>query len=91
MTNRYYKNSFKHQVQKKDSRKPSHGSSAADIDLQKVLGNREFGNLLMGNVQAKMTVGSPNDIYEQEADRVSEKVVNMTDAQVQSKEVDTPQ
>ncbi|MCP4137644.1 MAG: DUF4157 domain-containing protein [bacterium] len=38
-----------------------------------------------------MTVGSPNDIYEQEADRVSEKVVNMTDAQVQSKEVDTPQ
>ncbi|MCP4131793.1 MAG: DUF4157 domain-containing protein [bacterium] len=45
----------------------------------------------MSNIQAKLTVGSPNDVYEKEADAVAEKVVNMTDAQVQSKEVETPE
>ncbi|MCP4131258.1 MAG: DUF4157 domain-containing protein [bacterium] len=39
-------------------------------------------------VQTKMTVGSPNDRFEQEADRVAETVVNMSDADVQ-RETDT--
>jgi hypothetical protein len=35
------------------------------------------------NVQAKLTVGPPGDIYEQEADRVSENVVRMPEPQLQ--------
>lgn len=33
-------------------------------------------------IQAKLTVGSPNDKYEQEADRVSNHVMRMSDAEV---------
>ncbi len=40
---------------------------------------------LFGPIQAKMKVGGSNDAYEQEADRVAEKVVTMTDAAVQMK------
>ncbi|MCP4134167.1 MAG: DUF4157 domain-containing protein [bacterium] len=36
-------------------------------------------------LQTKLTVGSSNDIYEQEADRVAEQVVNMPDADVRKK------
>ncbi len=32
-------------------------------------------------VQAKLTVGAPNDVYEQEADRVAEQVMSMPAAQ----------
>jgi hypothetical protein len=34
----------------------------------------------MAGVQAKLTVGAPNDKYEQEADRVAEQVMGMPDA-----------
>lgn len=37
-----------------------------------------------GAVQAKLTVGAPNDQYEQEADRVAEQVVSTPDSAVQS-------
>jgi len=35
------------------------------------------------NVQAKLTVGSPGDIYKQEADRVSEQVMRIPEPQLQ--------
>ncbi|MCP4132603.1 MAG: DUF4157 domain-containing protein [bacterium] len=36
-------------------------------------------------VQTKLTVGSPDDVYEQEADRVAESVISMSDADIQTK------
>jgi hypothetical protein len=37
------------------------------------------GNRFFQPLQAKLTVGAPNDIYEQEADAVAEKVMRMAD------------
>ncbi|MCP4135412.1 MAG: DUF4157 domain-containing protein [bacterium] len=71
--------------------KASKSAGAGSPSLQSIVGNQEYGKMLMSNIQAKLTVGSPNDVYEKEADAVAEKVVNMTDAQVQSKEVETPE
>jgi hypothetical protein len=49
-----------------------------DLPFQRALGNRAYGEL-----QAKLKVGSPNDRYEQEAERVSEQVMSMPDLDVQ--------
>lgn len=35
-------------------------------------------------LQAKLTVGAPNDIYEQEADRVADAVMRMPEPQIQA-------
>jgi peptidoglycan hydrolase-like protein with peptidoglycan-binding domain len=37
-------------------------------------------------IQPKLTIGAPNDQYEQEADRVSERVMRMPDAEPEEKE-----
>src|SRR5690242_18525093 len=42
-----------------------------------------------GNVQAKLTVNTPGDIYEQEADRIAEKVMRMARPQLQRACADT--
>ncbi|MGB8697791.1 MAG: DUF4157 domain-containing protein [Thermosynechococcaceae cyanobacterium] len=41
------------------------------LHLQRQMGNQAVGRL----IQAKLTVGEPNDVYEQEADRVAAEVV----------------
>jgi Domain of unknown function (DUF4157) len=41
------------------------------LHLQQQVGNQAVGRL----IQAKLTVGEPNDVYEQEADRVAAEVV----------------
>lgn len=51
-------------------------------------GNPSWWSRLQSNssvppIQAKLTVGAPNDVYEQEADRVADQVVSMPDAAVQ--------
>jgi len=46
--------------------------------LQRTLGNREVRRLLRsGKIQASLKIGQPNDKYEQEADRVANKVMTM--------------
>ena len=35
-------------------------------------------------LQAKLTIGAPNDVYEQEADRVADQVMAMPAPQVQA-------
>lgn len=45
------------------------------LKLQRQIGNRAVA----GQIQAKMTVGKPNDTYEQEADRVANTVMRMSD------------
>ncbi|NJD51970.1 MAG: DUF4157 domain-containing protein [Candidatus Methanoperedens sp.] len=52
--------------------------------LQRTIGNQAVGGLIRSGVlQAKLNVGQPGDIYEQEADRVAERVMRMPHMQVQ--------
>ncbi|MBE9069219.1 hypothetical protein IQ260_21475 [Leptolyngbya cf. ectocarpi LEGE 11479] len=39
------------------------------------------------NVQAKLTVSSPGDIYEQEADRISKQMMHMPEPQPQGRRI----
>ena len=50
---------------------PSLASNLSVQVLQRTLGNRAVGRLL----QPKLTIGQPNDKYEQEADRVADQVM----------------
>lgn len=48
---------------------------------------RQIGQILRNNtVQAKLTIGQPNDKYEQEADRVADEVMSMPDPKLQRQE-----
>jgi len=66
---------------------PQHHSPRELHQLQKTIGNQALQRLLAegavnlnGNMlQAKMTVGAPDDQYEQEADAVAEQVMTMPD------------
>jgi len=56
------------------------GSSSMQAGVLRHL-QRSYGNSYVGNViQAKLAVNQPGDIYEQEADRVAEQVVQMKEA-----------
>ena len=49
------------------------------LALQKTIGNRALQRMLASqSVQAKLSVGPANDVYEQEADRVASQVVRST-------------
>lgn len=53
--------------------------------LQRTIGNQAVQRLMKsGALQAKLRIGAPGDIYEQEADRVAEQVMRMPDIQPQS-------
>src|SRR5450759_5985845 len=60
--------------------------------LQRTIGNQAVGRLLKsGAFQAKLRLGQPGDIYEQEADRVAEQVIRMPEPQVSNEiEVSNP-
>ena len=63
------------------------GRSAAErapalLALQQTHGNRYVQRVVAG-IQAKLVVGQPGDIYEQEADRVADAVMRMPEPQVQ--------
>ncbi len=48
--------------------------------LQRTIGNQAVARLIKsGELQAKLRIGQPGDIYEQEADRVAEQVMRMPD------------
>jgi len=50
------------------------------LHLQRTIGNRALNRLIRsGAIQAKLTVGKPDDIYEKEADSVADKVMSMPD------------
>jgi predicted transcriptional regulator len=54
--------------------------------LQRSIGNRAVERLFRSGVlQAKLKIGRPNDIYEQEADRVAEQVMRMPEPAIQMK------
>jgi len=52
------------------------------LNLQRQIGNRAVSQML----QAKMTVGKPNDVHEQEADRVADTVMLMPEPLLQRQE-----
>ena len=52
--------------------------------LQKTAGNQAVSRLMKsGALQAKLSIGQPGDVYEQEADRVMEQVMRMPEPGVQ--------
>jgi hypothetical protein len=54
--------------------------------LHRSIGNRAVVQLYRsGLLQAKLKIGEPNDIYEQEADRVAERIMRMQEPTVQPK------
>jgi hypothetical protein len=60
------------------------------LGLQRAVGNHAVQHLLnpgapVATVQAKLAIGSANDIYEHEADSIAERVMRMPDARVQRK------
>ena len=56
------------------------------VRLQRTMGNRAVEHLYRsGLLQAKLNIGQPNDSYEQEADRVAEQVMRMSDENVDSR------
>jgi hypothetical protein len=65
----------------------STGSPADRIlQLQRTAGNQAVQKLIKSRVlQAKLRVGQPNNIYEQEADRIAEQVMRMPDPVLQLK------
>lgn len=52
------------------------------LQLQRQIGNQAVNRL----IQAKLKVGKPNDIYEQEADRTADTVMRMPDPLIQRQE-----
>ncbi len=54
------------------------------LHLQRTIGNQAVQRMFESNaLQAKLRVGQPNDIYEQEADRVAEQVMRMPEPAIQ--------
>jgi hypothetical protein len=66
---------------------PSPGSLADRVAvLQQRVGNHAVQRLFeSGIIQAKLRIGQPNDIYEQEADRVADQVMRMAEPGIQRK------
>ena len=65
---------------------PKSGNRSTDqiLHLQGTIGNRAVQQLLKsGKIQAKLTIGKPDDKYEQEADRVADQVMSMPEPGVQ--------
>jgi predicted metal-dependent hydrolase len=55
------------------------------LALQRTHGNRYVQRVVAG-IQAKLKVGQPGDVYEQEADRVAEQVMRMSEPEVNPEE-----
>ncbi len=54
--------------------------------LQRSIGNQSVQRLYKsGFFQTKLTIGQPNDKYEQEADRVAEQIMRTSDSDIQRK------
>jgi hypothetical protein len=67
-------------TQKPDFSQPTNSPVDRILFLQRTIGNQAVGRLLKSGVlQAKLKIGQPKDVYEQEADRVAEQVMRMTE------------
>jgi hypothetical protein len=63
---------------------PASASVHPILQLQQTIGNQAVQRLLRSRtIQAKLAISQPGDIYEQEADRVAEHVMRMSEPAVQ--------
>ncbi|MGB8217853.1 MAG: DUF4157 domain-containing protein [Candidatus Methanoperedens sp.] len=68
------------QTQKTDFSNSTNSSVDRILFLQRTIGNQAIQRLIKsGTIQAKLRIGQPGDVYEQEADRVAEQVMRMPD------------
>jgi hypothetical protein len=66
------------QTQKKGTSQSISSPVEQILFLQRTIGNQAVGKLIKSRaLQAKLRIGQPGDIYEQEADRVAEQVMRM--------------
>jgi hypothetical protein len=71
-------------IRKTDSSRSTSSLIDQILSLQRTIGNQAVQRLVnSGVIQAKLKIGQPNDIYEQEADRVAEQVMRMPDPRMQ--------
>jgi len=93
MDERVWVTAKKHEAKKQksgfDTRKTDFSESISSpidhvLSLQRTIGNQAVQRLFKsGVIQAKLRIGQPGDIYEQEADRVAEQVMRMPEPQVE--------
>ncbi len=70
------------QVQKGNFYQPLSSPVEQILFLQRTIGNQAVQKLMKsGALQAKLRIGAPDDVYEQEADRVAEAVMRMPEPQ----------
>ena len=69
-----------------DYAKSRHASAwNPDITLQSAWGNQALQRMLRTQtIQAKLKINKPGDKYEQEADRVADEVMRMTEPRIQT-------
>jgi len=73
-------------IQMRKSKHPQSINTSADriLFLQRTIGNQAVSRLIESKtLQAKLKIGQPGDIYEQEADQMAEQVMHMPEPQVQ--------
>ena len=75
---------FRKQENSKSSLNKQNSPAQDILNLHQTIGNQAVQRLFeSGFIQGKLTVGKPNDKYEQEADRVADEVMRMPEPQVQ--------
>jgi hypothetical protein len=73
-------------TQKTDSFQSSNSTFDHILHLHRTIGNQAVQRLFTtGTIQPKLRIGQPNDIYEQEADRVADEVMRMPVPAIQPK------
>ena len=72
------------QVRKSEFNSPIASPIDYILSLHQTIGNQAVQRLFKsGVIQARLRIGQPNDIYEQEADRVAEQVMRMPEPAIQ--------
>ena len=71
-------------IQRKKASQPLKSPADRILFLQRTIGNQAVQQLIKsGTMQAKLKIGQPGDKYEQEADRVADAVMRMSEVQLQ--------
>ncbi len=79
------KNDRTSQMRKSNNSQYANSSIDRILFLQRTIGNQAVGRLIKsGALQAKLRIEQPDDIYEQEADRVADQVMRMPEPQIVS-------
>jgi len=76
-------------IQRKKASQPLKSPADRILFLQRTIGNQAVQRLMKsGTLQAKLRIGQPGDVYEQEADRVADAVMRMPEPGVQRQPIE---